>query len=146
MDQERDTRIGLVGCTKSKLQARSPAKQLYMASALFRGRRRCVERTCDRWFILSAKHGLVDPDTELEPYDETLVGARRSTKRAWADRVLAALLGRVQDLPEVVFECHAGADYLDHGLADGLLSRGASVERPVDGLSLGRQLSFYGRA
>lgn len=26
-----------------------------------------AERTCGRWYILSAKHGLVHPDTVLEP-------------------------------------------------------------------------------
>jgi hypothetical protein len=45
----------------------------------------------------------------------------------------------------IVFEAHAGSAYLDHGLADGLQARGAVVERPTEGLSFGRQLSFYKR-
>jgi hypothetical protein len=42
-----------------------------------------------------------------------------------------------------VFEIHAGADYRDFGLADGLLQRGAVVTVPTLGLSQGRQLAFY---
>jgi hypothetical protein len=67
------TRIGLVGCVKTKRSFASPGKDLY-ASPLFRGRRRYVEASCDRWFVLSALHGLVAPDEVLEPYDVTLSG------------------------------------------------------------------------
>jgi hypothetical protein len=39
----------------------------------------------DDWWILSAKHGLLDPYREpIEPYDETLSGARVMRKREWA--------------------------------------------------------------
>lgn len=46
-----------------------------MPSALFRGRRAYVERTCDRWFVLSAKYGLVESETVVAPYDQTLTKA-----------------------------------------------------------------------
>jgi hypothetical protein len=46
-------RIGLVGCVKSKLPRAGPARDLY-TSALFRGAWCAVERSCERWFILSA--------------------------------------------------------------------------------------------
>lgn len=62
-------KVGLVGCVKSKRGTAAPARDLY-TSALFRGRRRYVELTCDRWFILSARHGLVEPEEILEPYDD----------------------------------------------------------------------------
>ncbi|HWO69164.1 MAG TPA: hypothetical protein VNP94_00195, partial [Actinomycetota bacterium] len=45
-------RIGLVGCVKSKRARPAPARDLY-TSPLFRGARRFVERSCDRWFVLS---------------------------------------------------------------------------------------------
>ena len=61
-------RIGLVGCVKKKGPVAAPAEELYV-SPLFVGRRRFVESTCDRWFILSALHGLVDPHEVIEPYD-----------------------------------------------------------------------------
>ena len=73
-------RIGLVGCVKTKRPGPSPAADLY-DSALVRGRRRFVEATCDQWFILSAKHGLVAPDEVLARYEDTLNDKPSSAKR-----------------------------------------------------------------
>lgn len=55
-------RVGLVGCVKSKRSQAAP--ELYVLP-LFRGRRAWVKRTCDCWFVLSAKHGLVEPGRVL---------------------------------------------------------------------------------
>jgi hypothetical protein len=138
-------RVGLVGCVKGKRGVAMPARDLY-TSALFLGRRRYVERTCHRWFVLSAKHGLVDPDTILEPYDETLKDASEARRRQWSQAVLADLDRRIGELAGVLFEAHAGAAYLDHGPALGLRQRGATVERPTEGLPFGKQLALYKRA
>src|SRR5687767_14748311 len=103
--------IGLVGCSKSKLSSRALARDLYSPSALFRGRLNHVERTCDRWLILSAKHGLVEPSEELDPYDVALVEAPRVRKREWAARVLDQLRERFEEVRGKNFEIHAGHDY-----------------------------------
>ena len=104
-----------------------------------------MERTCDRWFVLSAKHGLVEPDRVLEPYDETLKDASVGDRRRWSAAVLAALDQALGEVRGLIFEAHAGHYYLDFGLADGLRARGADLERPTEHLGLGSQLSFYGR-
>lgn len=135
-------RIGLVGCVKGKRSRPAPARELY-TSALFLGRRAFVEATCERWFILSAKHGLVDPDDVLEPYDQTLKDASEAHRRQWSARVLNQLERSLPHLHGVILEAHAGAAYLDHGLAAALEARGAVIERPTAGLSFGRQLAFY---
>lgn len=135
-------RIGLVGCVKDKKRLRSPARDLYR-SALFRGRRGYVERFCDIWFILSAKHGLLDPDKPIDYYDETLKGQSRKKLSEWASRVLKALDSRFGDFSTSTFEIHTGAEYREYGLIEGLLERGATVEIPLRGLSFGEQLAFY---
>lgn len=134
--------MGLVGCVKQKRPSPAPAVDLY-TSALFRGRRRWVEQTCGRWFILSAKHGLVRPDALLAPYDETLTGAGVNACRRWSSQVLSQLRAELGDLTGIVFEIHAGAAYRGNGLVAGLTQAGARVEVPADGLSQGRQLAFY---
>jgi uncharacterized HhH-GPD family protein len=113
------------------------------AVGLVQGRRAYVERTCDRWFVLSAKHGLVDPDTVIEPYDQALKDEPESERREWSRSVILALEAVLGDVRGAIFECHAGSAYVDHGLEAGLLARGATVERPTEGLSVGRQLAFY---
>lgn len=134
--------IGLVGCVKSKRGSAAPAADLY-TSTLFLGRRRWVETSCTRWYILSAKHGLVAPDEILEPYDETLTTKGSRDRRAWADGVLSQLRNALGDIGRYDFEIHAGAAYTDHGLRSGLVATGAAVTLPTEGLGLGRQLAFY---
>lgn len=135
-------RIGLVGCVKGKLMHRAPARELY-TSPLFMGRRRWVESTCDRWFILSAMHGLVDPATVLSPYDVTLNDLGYEERRRWSAGVLADLEQTCGPLRTHTFEIHAGDPYVRFGLEEGLIRSGAAVERPSAGLSLGEQLQFY---
>lgn len=100
-------------------------------------------RSCSEWWILSALHGLVHPDQVLEPYDMTLKDAGRAARRAWARQVLVDLdervgLGRGDEV-----EVHAGAEYREWGLLDGLRVRGVEVIIPTEGMPLGRQLAFY---
>lgn len=138
-------KIGLVGCTKSKLPHAAAAKDLYMPSTLFSGRRAFVEQSCDRWFVLSAKHGLVDPDDVLEPYDQTLKGASRSVKRQWTQSVVAQIEQTI-GVNGNEFEIHAGNDYWGFGLIGGLESGGAIVTLPTKGMGIGVQLTFYADA
>jgi hypothetical protein len=138
-----DTRIGLVGCVATKLDRRAPARDLY-TSPLFVGRRRWVEATCDRWYILSAAHYLVHPDTELDPYDATLGAVPRYVRESWARQVLIDLIGvEGPDWSGTIFEVHAGLHYVQHGLEVGLAQRGGRVVRPAEGLGQGQQLALY---
>jgi hypothetical protein len=138
-------RVGLVSCVKSKLQHQAPARDLY-TSALFRGARCSVERSCHRWFILSAEHGLVIPDEVLEPYEKTLTKASPNERRRWSRRVLDELRHALGDLGGHTFEIHAGAAYANFGLTDGLKQSGGIVELPLEGLGLGKRLAYYKRA
>ncbi len=137
-------RIGLVGCVKSKRSSSAPARDLY-TSTLFHGRRGYVEATGDPGFVLSALHGVVDPEERLSPYDESLTTASTSARRQWSQRVLRQLRERLGDLSLYAFELHAGQTYCDYGLVAGLEDAGAIVERPAAGLSQGRQLAFYAK-
>lgn len=139
-------RIGLIGCVKSKRTSPAPAGDLY-TSALFRGRRAAVEASCDRWFVLSALHGLIPPEEVLEPYDLALTGLPVAARREWSSHVLSALGEELGELAAYDYEVHAGAAYIEYGLIDGLRDAGASVDLPVAGLALGQQLAWYaGRA
>lgn len=135
-------RVGLVGCVKQKAVHSCAAEDLNV-STLFQGRRAYVRTSCDRWLILSAKHGLLQPTDVIAPYDETLTTAPRDIRRAWSEGVLSALVAELGHLEGVTFEIHAGAAYRDFGLVDGLLAAGANVEIPAAGLTQGQQLAFY---
>lgn len=138
-------RIGLVGCVKEKSLFSARARDLYV-STLFRGRRDYVQHSCDEWWILSAEHGLVNPDDELLPYDVALKGQPRARLRTWSASVLDAIDEAIRPAPGDAFEVHAGAEYRDFGLVSGLLARGSAVEVPTASMRLGPQLRFYAEA
>ena len=137
-------RVIILGCVKTKQRGKWPAKDLY-TSPLFVGRRRFVEAGCDRWFILSALHGLLDPHQVIEPYEQCLVASGAAERRGWAERVLRSVDDVLGNVAGATFEIHAGATYRDFGLVDGLHRRGAEVVVPAAGLSQGQQLAFYAR-
>ena len=138
-------RIGLVGCVKKKVGVPRVAKDLYV-STLFVGRRSYVERSSDEWWVLSAKHGLVHPDEVLAPYNVTLKDADRLARRSWSNQLLLVIDERIQPRRGDVFEIHAGAEYREFGLLDGLRDRGCVVEIPTEGMPFGVQLRFYKQA
>ena len=138
-------RVGLVGAVKSKRRRPAEAGELY-TSPLFRGRAAYVERTCDRWYVLTPREGLVDPEWVVAPSEESLTVVPASWRRAWSVRVIDALVHELGDLHSHVFEIHAGAAFRDFGLVDGLERRGAAVEIPARGMSQGAQLAFYAAA
>lgn len=138
----RARRIGLVGCVKEKTARPAAAGDLY-TSALFRGRRKFVESSCDEWWILSALHGLLHPRDLLEPYDVTLKSMPAAERRRWSAHVLRGIEERIQPRQGDVVELHCGAEYRDFGLAEGLRQRGVVLENPTHGMPIGKQLSFY---
>ena len=132
----------LIGCVKGKQSGRHPALGLY-TSSLFQGRRQRAEKAGCPWFILSAKHGLVAPDEPIDSYDLELAELATADRRAWSARVLSALAERVGTLQGKTIEIHAGTEYRNFGLTEGLRARGAEVVVPLQGMALGKQLAWF---
>lgn len=125
-------RVGLVGCSATKVTHAATARSLY-ASALFRKASAHAEGACDRWYVLSALHGLVHPDQILSPYDHTL-GIR---DYAWADRVVGQLEAALADVERPQLVILAGARYR------AILDRSAwPYKVPMLGLGIGQQLAW----
>jgi hypothetical protein len=137
-----EPRLVLVGCVKSKVSHRAAAKDLY-ASPLWSRRRGYAESTGMPWAILSAEHGMVDPESILEPYDRYLGKESASYRRRWSEDVSRQVLARLRELGLRAVEIHAGAAYVDNGLAARLNAQGVDVVLPLKGLSFGQQLGWY---
>jgi len=101
--------IALVGCVKSKQAGRHEARDLY-DSALFKYSRSYAEANSDMWFILSAKHGLVNPTDSIDSYEDTLIGKSPMAKQEWARRVHQKLKDLGLDDPENTVLWLAGKD------------------------------------
>ena len=132
--------IGLVACSRSKLSWSAPARNLYV-SPLFRAARAYSERHYGprRWLILSALHGLVDPETVLAPYDLSLRQLSAREREAWGNRVAVELADRFP--AGTVLWFHAGALYRD-AIASVVPHQ---VRSPLAGLAIGQRLAWYRR-
>jgi hypothetical protein len=131
-------RIGLVACASQKLLRPAPARELYV-SQLFKKASAYAELTCDRWYILSAKHGLLRPDEVIEPYDIRL-GANHKTSPStylWAARVQEQMAAEFAGLANVKIVALAGEQYRTalHGTP-------WPHEIPLKGLGIGQQLGW----
>jgi hypothetical protein len=129
--------VALVSCGKLKRDMPSAAQDLYL-SPLFKKSRCYAEGKANRWYILSAEHGLVEPSAMISPYDNTLKGKRRAERMVWVRRVYDEICKRTE--PNVNIVMLAGHDYSDE-LVQLLRQRGHLVEEPLEGLSQGRRLA-----
>jgi len=103
----------VIACGGRKLPHPAPARELY-TGPLFRAARAWAEQSPGgRWFILSAHHGLVHPDTVVEPYDVYVTKDKRHLE--WAvGKIGAALQGTVPahlDRPETAVTVAAPLRY-----------------------------------
>ena len=133
--------VVLIGCVKSKLPYAAPAKDLYI-SPLFRKERAYAETAGERWFILSAEHGLVAPDEVLQPYELRLSTTPARYRQDWGDKVVQQLQDVAGPLHRKTIEAHAGSAYIDP-IRAGVMHAGAHLVEPLAGLALGQRLAWY---
>jgi hypothetical protein len=137
MKNNQVKKICLVACASQKVSQATLAQELYI-SPLFKKSKFVAERYFDKWFILSAKHGLVSPGTQLKPYNFTLNNFSRSEKNKWGQNTFKQLLEIIKPGDSISF--FAGENYREH-LEPLLTQYGVKVSTPMNGLSIGRQLS-----
>jgi hypothetical protein len=125
-------RIAFVGCGSSKIDLNDgetvPAKDLY-DSNYFGLKQEYCEETCDDWMILSAKHGLLDPEEEIESYDASLNPSSDSyigdyEAGVWAVETAGDIYTWTSfKTPYTEYVVLAGEDYVDHRHIEEQLSR-----------------------
>lgn len=135
---ELASRVYLVACGARKAATAAPARELYQGS-LFVAARRVAELAGVPWFVLSARHHLVEPAAELAPYDERLPQAAAELA-LWGRVTVNDLLRRFPAWHRLELVGLAGAAYLD-ALAPHL-PPAWTLARPLDGLGLGHRLSW----
>lgn len=122
-------------CTDSKRDKSSPAGEMYDESRYFR-KQRAYARTADQWFIQSAKHGLLHPETVIEDYDKRPKDI--DDVDAWAESIADDIEERVPADAEI--ELLGGMAYTDP-LTPALEVRGFEVHEPLRGQGIGTRQS-----
>lgn len=131
--------IILISCVSKKLARRANTRDIYV-SPLFRLNLAYAESLKpDAIYVLSAKHGLLSLNDEIEPYNLTLNTMGTGQIRAWASRVVQQL-AEVADLKRDRFVFLAGEKYRKFLVSD--ITR---YEIPMQGLTIGRQLQFLSK-
>ena len=134
-------KIGFIGCVKKKIKIGAQARDLYI-SDLFLKARSYVEKHYDKWFILSAKYHLLEPETFIEPYDETLNDKTAEERQRWSMIVFNQIRDKLPTPSSCGLFFHAGKRYREF-LIPLLTEAKYSCRVPLEGLGIGKQLAWY---
>ena len=106
--------IALISCVSKKRTYKTRAEDIYVSS-LFIKSLNYIKKVLkpQKIYILSAKHGLLDLDEEIEPYNETLNGKTKIEKLKWANIVLQQLNDKC-DINSDRFIFLAGKNYYEN--------------------------------
>src|SRR5687767_14659544 len=102
-------RIALIGSAGEIASGPVPVAELFRSVGLARAREQAV-RSGMPWFVLSAKHGLLEPDDVVAPFYLDLADASTGYRSAWGEWVAAQLGDRVQ-LSGATVLVHGGLDF-----------------------------------
>jgi hypothetical protein len=138
------SRIILIGCGKQKADASCRADEMYIGS-LFRKRLEYARRSGWPFYIVSAKYGLIPPQTLIAPYDLTVSDLEPLELSAWSLGVAQALLSQLSepfDSSRFLVELHMGNEYAEP-LRILLPAVGVNYDWPLRGLTQGQQMHWY---
>jgi len=139
MNTSKSQRVVIAQCTNDKRDGQHRAADLYDESTYFRKQREYA-RTADRWFIQSAKYGLLDPDKTVESYDRHAKDI--DNPEVWAESIADDLEAAIPSA--AVVELLGGAAYADP-LTPELERRGFDVVEPLRGLGIGERMAHLQR-
>lgn len=129
------SQAALIQCTRSKRDNPAPARDLYDKSDYFNDMKPWAKARPGPWFILSAKHGLVEPDDWLAPYNAYGLSEEQ------AREIAVELWKRGFDTIHVT----AGREYTKH-LVPALEERGIDVVNHFAGEKIGDRQSLLQQA
>jgi len=124
--------IYLIACSATKLDKAAPACDLYQGQA-FKAARKLAEKSRAEYWILSAKHGLIHPDTVTEPYNDYLGAMTKAQRTQWGAMVCEQI--KAAGLTSRAAVILAGKHY-----AAPISHLFPALNLPLAGLGIGQQL------
>jgi F0F1-type ATP synthase beta subunit len=129
-------KIVLIACASKKLGEKAKARNIYTSTLFKLNLKYAQSLNPDKIFVISAKHGMLDLNEEIEPYNETLNKMKIENRKLWAEKVLEQLK-KISDIEkdEIIFL--AGKKYREF-----LIPHIKNYKVPLMGLGIGKQLKF----
>lgn len=131
--------IVFISCVSEKLKEKAKVEDIYTSNLFKKNLAYSKLLNPDKTYILSAKHGILKLDDEIEPYDVTLNNMKVKERREWASKVLNQLES-IEDIKSTNFIFLAGENYRKY-----LTPHLNHFEIPMEGLAIGKQLQFLKR-
>lgn len=125
------SRVVLIASSGATATGPHPAATLFLSPGFATARDHAV-RSGHPWFVLSAKHGLLEPGDVVGPFDVQIGDQASGYRATWGEWVVAQLAGRVP-LQDAVVEVHGGVDFAQP-LRAPLGRRGALLDIPLPGM------------
>lgn len=129
--------IGIVQAGKTKRQEATRARDLYTGS-LFVASRRWAETRMDDWVILSAEHGVLDPDAIVSPYCKSLRSLNLRERVAWGKVAADSITRRYRGMATLL-HCVASDSFVE--LLDPFIDR--LLLCPVAKLNMGERIRWF---
>lgn len=107
-------KIVLISCVARKEQKPCRAKEMYISPLFKKSWIYANQLNPDRIFILSAKYHLLDPEKQIDTYNETLYKFPAHKRKAWAQTVLQELRSAGIDPKHDEFILLAGEKYYEY--------------------------------
>ena len=124
--------VVLVGCGKSKRDGVHAAADLY--DSTYFAKKRAYAEQADRWYVLSAEHGIISPSESIEDYDRTAGDMEPEEVRELVRETLP-------DVSEAEVVILAGKDYYQPA-GEVIDEHAPRVYVPTQGMGIGEQMSW----
>ena len=106
-------KIACIGCVKEKLSVVAPAEKIYVGQQFLDWRQEAIAWGADEFYILSGKHGLLNPKEIIAPYDVNLDQQSTEYKNEWFKRVAKRLNSLIEANKNVELKFFCAQSYSD---------------------------------
>ena len=129
-----NNKIILISCSKKKGIQKNKAEHLYQSPLFKSSYTYAKNQKPQAIYILSAKYGLLSPDTIIEPYNQTLNKMKIAERKKWSENIIYTLKDK-HSLENDIFIILAGKKYYEY-----FIKSLSNIKLPLEHLKIGERL------